>query len=341
MDAALHPSRYLRIEDLRRLRHVQFSSRKPVEGFYLGRHRSPQRGYSVEFNDYREYTPGDDVNNLDWKVFGRSDRLYLKLFEHESDMTVTLLVDGSASMAYAGMSATAGEEASSGGGDGGGSWLDRVSLVRRKRKPARRVLSKYDHACTMAAAIAFLTIKQQDRAAFALAREGLAAFVEPAGSMAHLHKLLRAMEQGLPPGEGAGRADLADAVDALVRRRRVRGRSVLILFSDLLEDRDAILKQLAAFRACGGDAILFHVMHPDELHLPALDDAVFIDSETRGRLALHVPDVREAYERKLRAFLDGWSTDCRRAGIDYNLVSTDAPYSRSLERYLLTRAAMT
>jgi len=128
--------KYLRTQDLRRLKNVFFSSRRVVEGQYAGRHASPQRGHSVEFNDYRQYMPGDEVADIDWKVYGRSDKMFIKLFEHQSDMTVNLVVDGSASMAYAGL-------------DGR--------------------YSKYDHACLMAAAIAFLTTKQQDKVSFALA----------------------------------------------------------------------------------------------------------------------------------------------------------------------------
>jgi uncharacterized protein (DUF58 family) len=321
-------SRYLRIEDLRRLRHVQFTSRRTVEGYFLGRHRSPQRGYSVEFSDYREYTPGDDVSAMDWKVFGRSDRLYIKLFEHESDMTVNLLVDASASMAYAGI-----DQPADAGQDPGGSWLDRVSLMRRKRKGPPRILRKYDYACTMAATIAFLTIRQQDRVGFAAARQGLAEYREPAGSTVHLHQLLAAMERVIPTGS----ASLADALDDLARR--TRRRSVLIVFSDLLEGREEVMKKLSVFRARGGDVIVFHVMHPDELQLPSLDNAVFIDSETSRRMTLNVPDIRDAYARTLAEFLDGWSLACSRAGFDYNLVSTAKPFTTSLERYFLARAA--
>lgn len=318
------PHRYLRVEDLRRLRNVMFSSRRPVEGHYIGRHRSRQRGHSVEFNDYREYTPGDDVNALDWKVFGRSDRMYVKLFEHESDMTVTLLVDASASMAYAGVDGVP--------RGGVASWLERVPLAQRKRRAAKPVLRKYDYACQLAAAIAFLTTQQQDRVGFAAARDGLAEHYPPAATPIHLRRVLGAMENIEPTGA----AKLADALDLLGQRTPRRG--LLVVCSDFLEDREAIMKKLAGFRGRGADVILFHVMHPDELRLPDLDDAVFIDSESSQRLAMNVRDLREAYDARLHAFLDGWAVGCKRAGFDYNLVSTDRPYERALERYLFNRA---
>ncbi len=319
--------RYLRVEDLRRLRHVAFASRRPVEGHYVGRHRSRQRGYGVEFNDYREYTPGDDVGAMDWKVFGRSDRLYVKRFEHESDMAVTLVVDGSASMGYAGMPAATGAPAA-------GAWLKGMGLGQRKKRADTRVFRKYDQACHLAAAIAFLTVKQGDRAGLAVAREGAAQPLSPRSGTPHLHHLLGAMEAAAPGGGAA----LAGTLDTLARRTPRRG--LLIVLSDLFEDRDAVMKQLAAFRARGTDVIVFHVLHPDELRLPDLDDAVFVDSESGRRVTMNVRDVRERYHETLHVFLDGWAAGCKRAGFDYNLVSTATPYSTALERYLLTRASL-
>lgn len=326
-DSKLPAFRYLRAQDLRRLRHAEFSPRRPVEGQLIGRHRSRQRGYSVEFNDYREYTPGDDVGTIDWKAFGRSDRLYVKLFEHESDMTVTLVVDASGSMAYAGSTPVAAAPHKP-----AGSWLKSVALAARKRKDAPAPpLRKYDQACHLAAAIAFLTVKQGDRVAFAAAQTPRPQPIEPRGGMAHLHGILAAMERAAP----AGRGDLVAALDALVAA--VPRRGLLVLFSDLFEDREAVLRKLAVFRARGTEVIVFHVLHPDELNLPDLDDATFVDSESGARLAMNVADARELYAAKLHGFLAGWSGACKAAGYDYNLVNTKAPYAKALERYLFTR----
>ncbi|MEX0653606.1 MAG: DUF58 domain-containing protein [Phycisphaeraceae bacterium] len=330
--AARQPEhRYLRIADLRRLRHLFFSSKRVVEGQYAGRHASPQRGHSVEFNDYREYIPGDTLSDVDWKVFGRSDKLFIKLFEHQSDMTVNLLVDASASMAYRGMAALP---------HAGTSWLNRVSLAASKRQAgdARRAIdlpSKYDHACLMAAAIAFLTTKQQDKVSFTLAREGLARFHRPQGSFTHLNNILRDMETAKLTGE----ARLADALKDLVRR--VSRKGLVVVFSDLLEDQESVLKALAAFTHRGNEVIVFQVLHAEELKLPAVDEAVFVDSETSRRRRLNVADVRASYEQRMRRFIDGWSTALRARNIDHQVVSTATPYHKALERYLFNRASMT
>jgi len=300
-----HPAglntRYLRVQDLRRLRNLFFSSRRVVEGLYAGRHASPKRGHSVEFKDYREYFPGDEIGDIDWKVYGRSDRLYVKMFEHQSDMTVNLLIDASASMGYATV-------------------------------PGDR--SKYDHACMLGAAIGFLTTKQQDKVSFGLAQDGLKEFQRPLSSFKHLSGILRAMENAKP----AGGAKLADALRTMANLVGKRG--VLVVVSDLLDDLEPVFEALAIYTHRGSEVILFHVLHADELKLPPLHDAVFIDSESRQRLKLNVDDVRTAYDAKLRRFLDACAAASRSRGMDYNLVSTATPYGKALEHYLFTRAAM-
>ena len=298
--------KYLQLADLRRLRNLLFASRRPVHGRYAGRHVSPQRGHSVEFADYRQYIPGDELGDVDWKVYGRSDKLFVRLFEHQSDMTVHLLVDASASMGYSGAQGS----------------------VTRALGPD----SKYDHACRIAAAIAFLTTRQQDRVSFAVAREGLAEFVRPHGSPSHLLGILQSMER-IGPG---GAAQLAVAITELASRVPKRG--VLVILSDLLDEAGEVLKAMSLFSHQGGDVVVFHVLHAEELRLPAIGDAVFTDSETGQRIALAVPDVREAYEQRMRHFLDGWSAACRDRGFEYQLVNTAVPCHKVLESFLFTRA---
>ena len=294
--------RYLRAQDLRSLRHVFFSSRRVVDGHYAGRHASPRRGRAVEFSDYRQYTPGDEVGDVDWKALARSDRLFVKLFEHQSDMTVNLLVDGSASMDYP------------------------------TETEAQAALRKYDYACMLAAAVAFLVTRQRDKVAFGVAQNGLQRSHRPAGSFAHLDSILQAAEQTTPQGK----ADLADSIEAFAGRIGRKG--LFVLFSDLLENEDPVVNALARLLHRGVEVIVFHVLHPDELALPQGAGAVFVDSETDQQLSVDVADVRPAYQRRLRGFLDSWAAACRSRGVDYNLASTATPYSRALRDYLFARA---
>jgi len=293
--------KYLKVADLRRLRNLFFSSQRIVEGQYAGRHASPQRGHSVEFNDFRQYMPGDEIGDIDWKVYGRSDKLFVKLFEHQSDMTVNLLVDGSASMAYAGTGGT---------------------------------YSKYDHACMMAAAIAFLTTKQQDKVSFALAQEGLKSFHRPYGSMPHLVGILKSMEEVAP----SGRSQLANTLRKLPGLIGRRG--LLVVFSDFLDDLEETFNAVDIFTHRGSEVIIFHILHADELHLPDVHDALFLDSETHHKVALNVDDIRTAYQQRLHKFLADISAICKGRGIDYKLVPTSMDYSKALEQYLFQRASL-
>lgn len=328
---AVQISRYLRVQDLAMLRDVLFAPRRPIRGLYAGRHASRQRGHCVEFNDYREYTPGDEVGDIDWKVFGRSDRMYIKLFEHQTDMTVFLLVDASASMGYAGLDPwrRAGHAQS---------WMGRLAALGQKRDTGRSAPvienpSKYDQACLMAAAIAFLTVRQQDRVGFAQARRGLHTQVPARGGFGQLNRVLRAMETPRP----AGQAQLAEAIRSL--SRRMPRRSLLIVLSDLMEDRDAIQHALGAFSATGGEAIVFHVLHEEELRLPDLHEAVFVDSESDKRIRLNVDDIRASYESRIRQSVQKWRNTLTARGIDYHLASTATHYHEAIRDYLFTRAA--
>lgn len=298
--------KYLRLSDLRRLEYLMFAPRRVVEGRYSGQYATRQRGQSVEFRDYREYFPGDDLGNVDWKVYGRSDRLFIKLFEHQSELNVQLLVDASGSMAYRG-------------------------AVAGKANARESGQSKYDYACCLAASIAFLVMKQHDRFGFALARKGLQHFSPPQSTMQHLSGILRQMERFIP----RDKAQLAKSIDELTRQGTRR--SLLIVFSDLLDEPDDVAKGLAARAQFGGETILFHVLHPDELNLPKIEHGLFIDSETAARVRLNVDEIRDQYQQRLHTFLEMWAKRCLGLGVDYARAVMSEPYYRILERYLVGR----
>lgn len=297
--------RYLQLADLRRLEQMLFAPRKVVAGRFSGHYQTRQRGQSVEFRDYREYLPGDEIAAIDWRVYGRTDKLFIRLFEHQSELTVQLLVDASASMAYAG------------------------SQPSRKR----RADSKYDYACRLAASIGFLVMKQHDRFAFAVAQQGLQRSTPADGTMRHLAGVLKTMET-VRPRHAAG---LAAAIEELSRTGRRR--SLLVICSDLLDDGDRVAAALAARVQSGGEAVLFHVLHPDELQLPDIEQATFVDSETGQRVRLSIAELRAQYTERMKQFVDTWAARCRSLGVDYIRATTSDPYHRVLERYLIGRAS--
>jgi uncharacterized protein (DUF58 family) len=311
--------KYLQVSDLRRLQHLSFSCRRTVEGQYSGQHATPQRGKSVEFRDYRQYIPGDELSNVDWKVYGRSDKLFIKIFEHQADLTAHLLVDASASMAFRGIDAKRSAPAS--------------KSQRTRGKATAQPNSKYDFACCLAASLAFLIVKEKDRVAFAAAREGLDEHRPPSSSAVNLSGILETMERIVPSGE----AQLSQAIRELAGRSRKR--DLLIVFSDLLGSTDEIMNALSLWLHRGGEVIVFHVLHAEELTLPPIQNGIFIDSETADRIRLNVEDIRPEYDARMKEFLDGWSQTCRGNGIDYVLSSTAEPYHEQLYRFLTRRAA--
>ncbi len=291
--------KYLRLKDLQRLQSFVFSPRRTLEGQYAGQHPTPQRGQSVEFRDFRQYMPGDEVGDVDWKVYGRTDKLYVRIYEHETELAVTILIDASASMAYR------------------GSTTD----------------SKFDLACRLAGAISFVVMNQQDRIAVGYCRDGLTGFQRKSSSLSQLIGMLDSMERQLPDG----RADLPRAIQQ-VGGKLGRGQ-ILILISDLWDDQAAILKAASQITHRGSEVIVFHVLHDDELKLPNTSDAMFIDSESRQRIRLNIDDIRSTYEQKIQARLKSWERSCRTADIDYHLLTTSKPYYETLEKYLCRRTS--
>jgi uncharacterized protein (DUF58 family) len=307
--------KHLQQADLRRLEQVLFAPRKVIEGRYAGQYATRQRGQSIEFRDYRPYLPGDDPGAIDWKVFGRTNRLFIRIFEHQTELTVHLLVDASASMAYRGLLGSHG--------------------------PPGAADSKFDYACRMAASIAFLIARQHDRfsIAYAQSRPGdrdaspLRHYAAPSSSLQRLSALLKTMESVQPAGVGR----MAEALQELTRRGGRR--DLVVLFSDLLDEPEELAAALAARTRHGGEAVVVQVLHPDELQLPDVELGLFVDSETGARVRLDVAEVRGQYQRRLQAHLDAWSQRCQALGVDYLRAEMSTSYFAILENYLLGRAA--
>lgn len=298
-------TRYFKIAELSRLRHVSFGPRRPVHGQYIGRHASYQRGQSVEFAEYRQYMPGDTPADIDWKVYGRSDRLYVKLFEHTTEMKVHLVIDGSESMAFAG--------------------------AEPKRKTAVR---KFDHACMMATAIAFLTINQQDQFSLTLAKQGVEYFARTSGSLNHLQAAAAYLENVKP----AGQAGLASSLEKL--GGRIGRTGLVVILSDLLDEPEPILSAMTRLGHMGHEIIVFHLLHEQELELPDLQAVELTEAESGRKLRVQMQDVRADYQKRLAAFMDQWATDCRSRGFDYQRVSTATHHCAALRHYLTNRQAI-
>jgi uncharacterized protein (DUF58 family) len=273
-----------------------------VEGFLAGLHRSPYRGFSVEFAEHRPYQPGDELRYLDWKVVGRRDRLYVKQYEEETNLRATLVLDVSRSMAWSG-------------------------------DPERR-LTKIDYATRLAAALALVLLRQRDATGLIAFDDEVRSAIAPRARPGQWQLLVRALA-GLVPGGGTAAEAALARVTGLLRRR-----GLVVLVSDLLVDRDLVLLALRYLRHRGHQVMVFHLMDPAELDLAAAAQARFVDPETREGVVAAPRDLRRSYRATVERVVSAWRHALRSGGIAYHHVSTDTPFGHALRRAAARRARL-
>ena len=282
-----HP--YLNLAAMEALRHVRLSPRGAAEGTFAGPHKSPYRGTAVEFADYREYSPGDDIRLVDWKVFGRSDRHYVRLYDAERNLLTYLVVDQSASMEFAG------------------------AVVK--------TIPKLEHAARLAAALGYLVIREGDELGLSLANTGLPSYLPASASWSQLNRVLDTL--GRAKAEGG--TNLGACLEQVFARTKRRG--VLAVLSDFLDVDQRFWKAIDLFRRSRFDVMLFQVAHPEELELPALAAARFIESEGAGQFNAEPDAIRALYRQRFEAFLNEVKANCQARGCDWFLAKTsDEPY---------------
>jgi uncharacterized protein (DUF58 family) len=290
--------RFLDPAVLARLGTMELKARTVVEGFLAGLHRSPFKGFSVEFAEYRQYMPGDDLSTLDWKVYARSDRHYVKKFEDETNLDCHLLLDVSASMAYRGGAA----------------------------------MSKMEYGSVLAASLAFLMNRQRDATGLMAFDHRIVARLPAGARTGHLHALLLALE-GLRPGE---QSDLGRPLRQLATA--VLKRSLVVLISDLLHDPEPVISGLRHLKARRCDVIVFQVLDPNELTFPFKGASRFRDLESATEITADAPSIRAAYLRELAGLTLRYGRELRGNGIDYVQLDTAQPLDFALLSYLSARS---
>ena len=294
-------SRDLRFLDpgvIARLGTMELKARTVVEGFLSGLHRSPYKGFSVEFAEYRQYLPGDDLTTLDWKVYARTDRHYVKKFEEETNLECHILLDQSASMSYRGAAP----------------------------------MSKLEYGSVLAASLAFLMNRQRDATGLIAFDEQIRVRLPAGARPGHLHALLLALER-LQPGRlsNVGRP-LHQLAEALLKR------SLIVLISDLLDDPAPVVKGLRHLKFRGTDVVVFQVLDPNELTFPFKTAATFTDIETAEAVVADPASARKEYLRELAGLTLHYDRELRGAGIDYVQLDTSQPLDFALLTYLSARA---
>lgn len=283
---------------LARLEGLQLRARRIVEGYVAGMHRSPYQGFSIEFAEHREYAPGDDLRYLDWKVFGRTDKFYLKQFEEETNLVCSLLLDTSESMRYRGPSAP---------------------------------MSKLEYAQCIAAALAYLVLEQQDSVGLVTFDREIRALVRPSGNPSHLKEVIHVMQQAPPERKTA----IGPIFHELAERFKKRG--IVIVLSDLFDDVEAMLTGLKHFRHRRHEVILMHVLDPAELDFPFEQVTLFKGLEQLPEVLVEPRALRKAYLREFDGYVRRLKSGCRAQQIDYVQMRTDQPLALALSSYLALR----
>jgi uncharacterized protein (DUF58 family) len=278
---------------------IEFITREVVEGFIMGLHRSPHRGFSAEFAELRAYQAGDDLRYIDWRMYGRSDRYYVKQFEEETNLRAYLLLDVSESMGWS---------------------SDPGALP-----------TKLWYAKHLAASLALILLRQGDSVGMAAFHNRVVERLHARGGRRQWYEILRRLDSLESEGGTSAEGALKDLAMRLDRR------GLVVLLSDLLVARDETLTALRFLRHHGHEVLVFHVLDPGERELPAASEARFFDPETDDELLVSVADIRAEYREAVTSALAEWERDLRPHGIDYEVVDTDRSLSLALRAYLRKR----
>lgn len=288
----------LQSEDITSLQHLQLFARTVVEGFTTGLHASPHKGFSVEFRQHRPYVQGDEIRRLDWKIFGRSDRFYIREYDEETNLRATIVLDTSGSMGYRGSAG----------------------------------VLKLDYARKLAASLAYLLMSQQDAVGLITFDTKLRQVIPNRTKITHLHLLLETMIQTQPGGETA----LAPVIESLGNQLKRRG--LIILISDFFDDAAALLKAIGVLRHQGQEIIVLQLWDRDELEFPFSRWSRFENLENRDdHLQLDPTAIRQRYLEVLGDFRQQISEGLRKHQVDLLQLTTDQPHAQALRQYLTLR----
>ena len=299
-DADPDYAKYLAPQVLAKIAGLDLRARLVAQGYVSGLHRSPYRGFSVEFAEHREYAQGDDLKHLDWKILGRTDKYYVKQYEEETNLICVLLLDCSESMAY-------------------------------RSDPAG--LSKLEYATAVGASLAYLALQQHDSVGVATFDEQITQFVRPSNQPGHWKTLICEMEAAAGPAKTSIRAVIDDLAERLSRR------ALIIVMSDLFDDPDEIVRGLRHLRYRRHETIVFQVLDRAELTFPFRSTTQFEGLEGGGKLRVEPRALRRRYLEAVSQFTDEMRRQCRDLRTDYQVIDTSAPLDAVLSSYLARRNA--
>lgn len=300
-DTSTEYRRYLDPRTLARISSLELRARLIVEGLMTGTHRSPYQGVSVEFAQHRPYAPGDDIRHVDWKVLARADKVYLKQYQEETNLQLILVVDASESMGF--------------------------GSVKTDDQP----WTKYDHATSLAASLAYMAVHQADSVGLAIFDQQLSRYFKPSNSPTQW-KLITTELQSIPRWNKTG---IGKVLDQLAEK--IGQRAVIILLSDCFDDLETVKKGLRHLRYRKHEVILMQILDPQEVEFPFEDVTLFKGLEESGQLLTEPRALREGYLRQLHQFTENLKKLCRGMDVDYIRFVTSEPLDVALSQFLANR----
>jgi uncharacterized protein (DUF58 family) len=288
---------YLDPATLTKVKGLDMVAKLVVEGFITGLHKSPYHGFSVEFAEHRQYMPGDPFKHVDWKLYGKSDRFFVKVYEQETNLRAYLLTDVSASMGYA--------------------------------SPGH--MTKFRYASYLAASLSYMMLMQQDAVGLLTFRDHIDKLIPARAVPGHLKVLLRELEHAEPSSTTA----MAGALHEMAERINRRG--LIVLLSDLMDEPDAVMDALKHFRHRQHEVVVFHILDPYEIEFPFTQEAGFVDVETGEELMTHPWEIADDYRRRVEEWSTRYRNLCLENRIEYERLSTATPFDVALLSYLEKR----
>ncbi len=289
--------KYLDPEIVSKLKGMEMRARMVVEGFITGLHKSPYHGFSVEFAEHRQYMPGDNIRDIDWKVYAKSDRFYIKQYEEETNLKAYLLLDCSRSMSY---------------------------------KSGDRI-TKLDYAGLLSGALSYMMLRQRDAVGLVTFDDKIRRYIPPRSKSGHLHLLLNEIAKQEP----SSTTDISATLHEMAERIKRRG--LIIIMSDLFDEVDNILSGLKHFRYNRHEVIVFHILDPRERDFAFPREAIFKDMETGEELTTLPYQIKKEYKNHVESFSKEIATVCRQSNVDYFPIDTSMPFDKALYAFLAKR----
>lgn len=283
-----------------KLKTLELRARMVVEGFKVGLHRSPYHGFSVEFSEHRPYMQGDALKNVDWKVFAKSEKYFIKQYEEETNLICNVFVDISKSMNY--------------------------------KHTAK--ITKLEYATILAAALAYVMIDQQDSVGLAIYSDKIHSYLPPKSNRVYLRTILSALDKIKPEGATATSRCLDSVAD------KIKKRGLTIIISDFFDDLDSILNALKHIHYKKNEVIVFQILDPTEKNFGFDSDSIFVDIETGEQITTQPHQIQRAYQQAMNEYLSKLKSECLNYGIEYNLIDTTQPFDKALISYFAKRAKL-